>query len=281
MDKVDYNALIVLARQAQQNTDLEAQKALLKQFMDRKTGPLVQKHPEQMLLWQLRAASALSLDDPEAGYEAGQKLLAAGAADSKDASLQQLISQLKLRDWLDMQKVEVEKKQKDLKMRFSWLSGIWNVSWTWKVPRWAPLSCLTGRQEEFIISGSTVEGYIHYENTHSAAPDLRGAILDSGEINWESYLPPADPGSFVIFRDWERTWGGGGISAGGTFCHNDADPPEGPYYPSGWQPIISTDGMSQSSSSRGFWMKMAVPSQWLNPNSQNPLKYPVTLSFTR
>jgi len=32
MDKVDYNALIQLARQARQTTDLDAQKKLLKQF---------------------------------------------------------------------------------------------------------------------------------------------------------------------------------------------------------------------------------------------------------
>jgi hypothetical protein len=84
MDKVEYNSLIELARQAQQQTaDLEQQKASLKQFMDR-SNTFLQKYPDQMLLWQLRAASALSLDDVKAGYEAGQKLLLAGAADSTD-----------------------------------------------------------------------------------------------------------------------------------------------------------------------------------------------------
>jgi hypothetical protein len=105
MDKVDYNALIVLARQAQQNTDLEQQKATLKQFMDQSTS-FLRKHPDQMLLWKLRVASAISLNDPIAGYEAGHKLLAAGAADSNDPSLQQLLAELRNKGWLDKRGAE-------------------------------------------------------------------------------------------------------------------------------------------------------------------------------
>jgi hypothetical protein len=105
MDKVDYNALIVLARQAQQNTDLEQQRAALKQFMDQSTS-FLRRHPDQMLLWKLRVASAISLNDPIAGYEAGQKLLAAGAADSNDPSLQQLLAELRNKGWLDKRGAE-------------------------------------------------------------------------------------------------------------------------------------------------------------------------------
>jgi hypothetical protein len=43
MDKVDYNALIVLARQAQQTTDSSEQKKLLNQFMDQ-SSLFLQKH---------------------------------------------------------------------------------------------------------------------------------------------------------------------------------------------------------------------------------------------
>jgi hypothetical protein len=64
MDKVDYNALIVLARQAQQTTDLDEQKKLLKQFMDQ-SNSFLQKHPDQELLWQLRATSARIRCGPE------------------------------------------------------------------------------------------------------------------------------------------------------------------------------------------------------------------------
>jgi hypothetical protein len=105
MDKVDYNALIELARQARLNTDLEQQKASLRQFMDQ-SSPFLLKHPDEMLLWQLRAASAMSLNQTMAGYEAAQQLLAAGAADSADANLQQLLAQLKNKGWLDKQNAE-------------------------------------------------------------------------------------------------------------------------------------------------------------------------------
>lgn len=138
MDKVDYNALIELARQAQQNADLEQQKGSLKQFMD-ESSVFLQKYPDQMFVWQLRAASALSLDDMYAGYEAGQKLLAAGAADSNNPSLQQLMSKLKLKGWLDRAKMEEAKKNtadsllNSLGMRFARVPGtavlfsIWNT----------------------------------------------------------------------------------------------------------------------------------------------------------
>lgn len=136
MDRVDYNALIQRARDAQQTTDLEQQKVLLRQFMG-DSGQFLQKHPDQMLIWQLRAASALSLDDLDAGYEAGQKLLAAGAADSNDANLQQLMAQLKNKNWLDEQAVDKLKEQIRLKKvtelevqkKYGWLLGRWSDSW--------------------------------------------------------------------------------------------------------------------------------------------------------
>jgi hypothetical protein len=107
MDKVDLNALLLLARQAQQTTDLDEQRKLLKQFMDQSSA-FLDKHPEQTMLWQLRAASAISLNDPMAGYEAGQKLLAAGAADSTDPAVQQLLVQLRNKGWLDKQEATAQ-----------------------------------------------------------------------------------------------------------------------------------------------------------------------------
>src|SRR5246127_1936964 len=109
MDKVDYNALVEQARQAQQTTDLEQQKSLLKTFLA-DSSLFLQKHPKKMLLWQIRAAAAISLDDMYAGSDAGQKLLAAGAADSNNPSLQHLISQLKLKGWLDQEKMAEAKR---------------------------------------------------------------------------------------------------------------------------------------------------------------------------
>jgi len=106
MDKVDYDSLIELGREAQQTTDLDQQKILLQQFID-KSQAFLKKYPDEILLWQVLAASALSLGDPLAGYEAGQHLLAADGANSSDANQQQLLSKLNLKDWLDKDRVIV------------------------------------------------------------------------------------------------------------------------------------------------------------------------------
>jgi len=72
-----------------------------------------------MLLWQLRAASAISLNDLVAGYGAGQKIIASGAADSNDPNLQQLLAQLKNKGWLDEKESdEASEIQSDM--------GIWS-----------------------------------------------------------------------------------------------------------------------------------------------------------
>lgn len=105
MDRIDYNALIELAREAQQTTDLTEQTRLLKQFMDQ-SNSFLEKHPEHLLLWQLRAASAISLNEPMAGYKAGEKLIQAGATNSNEPNLQRLLGQLRNKGWLDKQKAE-------------------------------------------------------------------------------------------------------------------------------------------------------------------------------
>jgi hypothetical protein len=181
MDKVDYSALIVLARQAQQDTDLEQQKASLKQFMDQ-SNVFLQKYPDQMLLWQLRAASAISLNEPMAGFEAGQKLLAMGAADSNDPNLQGLLGQLKNKGWLDKQAVEDKERQ----AKYDWVLGTWSVSF--------PKNPKAGKYEtEFSKSGLVIDGYYVNAGVKNSSPDLRGTILDSGEIRWEFSAPMLQP----------------------------------------------------------------------------------------
>jgi len=126
MEKVDYNALIVLARQAQQTTDLDEQKKLLQQFMDQSSA-FLQKHPDQMLLWQFRVVSAIGLNEPMEGYEAGQKLLAMGAADSNDPALQGLLAQLKNKGWLD--KLTAEQAEEAAKL---WTDPATGLIWAKK-----------------------------------------------------------------------------------------------------------------------------------------------------
>ncbi|HZQ23337.1 MAG TPA: SUMF1/EgtB/PvdO family nonheme iron enzyme [Terriglobales bacterium] len=136
MDKVDYNALVEEARQAQQTDDPEQQKSSLQRFLS-DSSLFLQKHPDQMLLWQIRAAAAISLDDMYAGSEAGQKLLAAGAADSNNPSLEHLISQLKLKGWLDQEKMAEAKRNtadslvNSLGMKFTHVPGTTVVFSVW------------------------------------------------------------------------------------------------------------------------------------------------------
>jgi len=253
-DRLDYDALIELVRQAQQTVDMEEQKSSLKQFMD-ESSAFLRKHPDQMLLWQLRAASAISLNDPMAGYEAGQKLLAAGAADSNDPSLRQWLAQLKNKGWLDKQKAEDYKK-------YSGILGTWSVSWSIGNK---PEENGTGGKPIFVKSGTRgIEGYYMSSNgSKFGRPAFKGTILDSGEIRWEQYLPTYD-------HDPQ-------FAGGSTFAINPV--PGKPYYPSGWQPPIS-----YALSDNKRTMTMVFPQQ-APANQRNSIRYgsehPVTLVFEK
>ena len=194
MDRVDYNALIVLARKAQENTDLEQQKASLKQFMDQ-SSPFLQKHPNEMLLWQLRAASAISLNDPMAGYDAGQKLLAAGAADSNDPNLQQLLAELRNKGWLD-------KETADRHAKYDWIAGTWSVSWSEHFQGWHSSHDTPGGafSTEFLISGRTIEGRETSGGVKYTDPTFKGTIPDSGEVRWEVLI--SNPDSWAPPISW-------------------------------------------------------------------------------
>ena len=115
MDKVEYNSLLELGREAQQSTDLDEQKKLLKQFIEQ-SRPFLSKHPDELLLWQLQAASALSLGDPLTGYEAGQKLFSVIGTGSESPNLMQLVTKINIKGWLDKDRVLV--KANDWNIRF-------------------------------------------------------------------------------------------------------------------------------------------------------------------
>lgn len=181
MDKVDYNALIVLARQAQQTADLGEQRKLLQQFMNQ-SAVFLGNHPNQMLLWQLRAQLAISLNEPMDGYEAGQKLLAAGAADSNDPVLQQLLGQLKNKGWLDQEEAaRQDEKAKD----YLSILGTWGGRLSWADHRGHEVGH-SDFSVEFSKTDSVIEGYVISANgTKKTDPWLRGTILDSGEVSWQ------------------------------------------------------------------------------------------------
>jgi hypothetical protein len=193
MDKVQYSSLIELARQAQQGTDLNQQKAALKQFMDASSG-FLEKHPEQMLLWQLRAASAISLNDPMAGYEAGQKLIASGAADSNDANLQRLLGQLNNKGWLD--KEQATKQAAETK-RYDWLLGTWASS--------VLNDKHTYDQGKIVFSRSAsgdIESY-GFLNPEEYGEVFRGKVLGPDQISWEIYLFPTIAGIQHYPSGWQ------------------------------------------------------------------------------
>jgi hypothetical protein len=275
MDKVDYNSLIELARQAQQNTDLEQQTTLLKEFM-KDSDLFLQKHPTEMMLWQLRAASAISLNDLMAGYEAGQKLLAAGAADSNDPNLQQLLSRLNLKGWMDKKNLEIREQE----MRFHWLLVTWNVKWVWH----QNFGINARDQEAFVLSGSGVEGHvIGGDGVKSAEPDFRGRILDSGEIEWEYYLPPSDTGQMYVFRHIssgvllnKMTIGRRSDPHGYLGRNAGIDTGDRQFYPSGWQPVSSYKLDKDKRT-----MTMVISSQEADPNNKFSKKNPVVLTFQK
>jgi hypothetical protein len=188
MDKVDYDALILLGRKAQQTTELSEQNKLMGQFMSQSTA-FLQKHPEQMLLWQLRAAIAMVANLPVAGYEAGKKLLDAGVGDSTDPNSLRLLAELKNKGFLDdqiMDKVQRERKQNAELARFGWLLGSWDVSWS-TTQHMFLVSLHVTYEEEFGKSDSGIEGYsTNKYSGKGAKPDLRVTVLDSGEIGFES-----------------------------------------------------------------------------------------------
>lgn len=281
MDKVEYNSLIELARQAQQTSDLEQQKILLQKFMN-ESNSFVEKHPDALLIWQLRAASALSLNDPMAGYDAGQKLLAAGAADSDDPNLQHLVAQLNLEGWLDKKTTEFKERGK----KFGWLLGTWNSNWDWW---WGEIH---GRdQEQFVMSDSGIEGYlIGGDGVRNAEPDLRGTILDSGEIKWECYMPQADTGGMFVFRrvsgniltkvtigrrsDPQGYYAGNAHHFG--YDPHSTDTGNKQFYPAGWQPVISYKVDNDKHT-----MTIVILPQDAEPDSKFCKRFPVTLVFQK
>ena len=174
-ERLDYDALIELARQAQQTTDIEQQKASLERFMDQ-SSLFLQKHPAELLLWQLRAASAMSLNDPTTGYEAGQRLLAAGAEDSNDPNLRRLLAQLKNKGWLDEQGVQEAKQQIEEGKKYDWLIGTWTGTASWfSKATWDYGKRHSDQRLEFIRSGSSVEGYSYNVSTgiRDSAPSFK------------------------------------------------------------------------------------------------------------
>jgi hypothetical protein len=168
--------------------------------MDKSTV-FLQKHPSQMLLWQFRVVSAISLNNPMAGYEAGQKLLAAGAADSNDPNLQRLLAQLNNKGWLDKKVVEDAEKQAEEAAKqekydgefgnscqsAKRILGTWSAHYSWDDERGGGHGSFHGSMN-FEQTSRVIEGHFtpaRFENVEKPkTPSLTATILDSGKLNW-------------------------------------------------------------------------------------------------
>ncbi len=255
MDKIDYEAMIELAKEAQQTADADQQKASLGQFMRQSLGFLT-RHPHEMVLWQFRAAAAISLNDPVQGYIAGQKLIAAGAANGDDQNALALLAQLRNKGWLDWQEARKH-------AMFDWVLGTWSItyslSWhgrgTWPanfgpVNRSGSLGTI-----DFAVNGSRIEGYSTVDGNKAFV--FTGVPSPSGEIRWYKWYNPAgsQPGYHAAIWGWK---------------------PGETYYPNGWLPVISC----AVGEAKGT-MTMVVPSQDKNPASRDPMSDTVTLVLTK
>lgn len=257
MDKVEYNTLLELARQAQEQADPEQQRVSLGQFMAR-SSEFLQKHPDQMLLWQLRAAAAISLNDAIGGYEAGQHLIASGAADSTDPNLQRLLARLNGRGWLDKQKAEDDSKYG-------------GVLGTWKVACSADGTDHDWNKEVFVKTDSgNIEGYFMFkgDDHNGSRPNMRGTIGASGQISWELYLKTlANKNGKNLDPE----------TPGGRYFEFNSSPGKA-LYPSGWQPpidyVISPDKKTMT-------MKWPQQTANMNKNADYVSQHPVIWSFEK
>jgi hypothetical protein len=197
------------------------------------------------------------------GYDAGQKLLTAGAADSNDPNLQRLLSQLKNKGWLDKQSAEKH-------ANYDWIVGTWSVSWSvswhargvWPANFGAVNQSGASLDEEFSIAGTVIEGYeIGSDGLMSSGPNVRGTILDSGQIRWERSYSPSGGGSYLVNYHTAIGWN----NKTGTI-----------FYPSGNVPVIScVVGNNRRT------MTMVIPSQDTSPTSNNPASDTVTVVYTK
>ncbi len=128
----------------------------------------------------------------------------------------------------EKRKADEQKIREGYEKNFGWLLGTWNVSSTWKVAMLVP-KVTDNRGEKFVLAGSVIEGYeikdaaVIAQETEAmnegsritgvavnpdtllvaqgVKPDLRGTILDSGQIKWESVS--REPSGWCPIISWE------------------------------------------------------------------------------
>lgn len=104
-----------------------ARKKLMREFLE-KSRPFTEKFPNQTNLWLMRATAAISLNDTDAGCQAGKKLKSLGILDDDDPEIRKLMAALNRKGWLNDADVERAKAQAVQK---KWWSGNWAGQKIW------------------------------------------------------------------------------------------------------------------------------------------------------
>lgn len=134
-DQLELDTLIDIAREALASSNPNEQTKLLSEFLE-KGKPFVAAHPDQTKIWLLRAVSALALDRPQDGWEAGQKLTALGMKQSQDPQTRQVMAKLNRKGWLNenfseeariLQQKQIQQEQALIQNRaiFDAIGGDW------------------------------------------------------------------------------------------------------------------------------------------------------------
>src|SRR5581483_5266992 len=98
-DLRQYDILFVILDEASEaKSELDRAKRL-KEFLDQ-SGPFLNEHPNLLALWAMRASAALELGARHVTWQAGQNLIALGAADSKSPTIRKLLARLDRKGWL-------------------------------------------------------------------------------------------------------------------------------------------------------------------------------------
>jgi protein involved in temperature-dependent protein secretion len=129
-DRLEANTVNRLMVKIRESTDPADRKKMQEQVLEH-TAPLVQKYPQELNLWQVRAIAALALDKPRDGWEAGKNLKALGAMSSTDPALSDVMSELNLKGWLKMDEAQI--KEAETKVTegeaTKLLSKLWQGTW--------------------------------------------------------------------------------------------------------------------------------------------------------
>jgi hypothetical protein len=167
--------------------------------------------------------------------------------------------------------IKGQQKAMDNMKKLSPFLGTWTVAYDWRAG-WHGNGNGSRGKEEFVLADPYIYGYeINNTGKKCSEPDLRGKILNSGELNWECYLPGTNSGELFYNR-----WIGGGVADWlpfqlGIGLGNADDL----WYPSGWQAVVSC-----TVANTGI-VTIVIPSQHRDPQSNIPKERPVTLVFTK